>query len=83
MRERHQLSFGLRLEREELHHSAIQTKKELDFSGFFHQVTVRQPIGKQDSFFFELFYLLKQSNIYTFNNCEMTTYDTVRAQRRH
>jgi hypothetical protein len=35
MRERHQLSFGLRLESEELHHSAIQTKKELDFSGFF------------------------------------------------
>jgi hypothetical protein len=48
MRERHQLSFGLRLESEELHHSAIQTKKELDFGGFFHQVTVRQPIGRQE-----------------------------------
>ncbi len=49
MRERHQLSFGLRLESEELHHSAIQTKKELDFGGFFHQVTMRQPLGRQDS----------------------------------
>ena len=29
MRERHQLAFGLRLESEELHHSAIRTKKEL------------------------------------------------------
>jgi hypothetical protein len=43
------LAFGLRLESEELHHSAIRTKNELDFSGFFHQVTVRQPIGRQDS----------------------------------
>jgi hypothetical protein len=43
------LAFGLRLESEELHHSAIRTKKELDFGGFFHQVKVRQPIGRQDS----------------------------------
>jgi hypothetical protein len=49
MWERHQLAFGLRLESEELHHSAIRTKKELDFGEFFHQVTVRQPIGRQDS----------------------------------
>jgi hypothetical protein len=49
MRERHQLSFGLRLESEELQHSAIRTKKELDFGGFFHQVSMRQPIGRQDS----------------------------------
>ncbi len=49
MRERHQLVFGLRLVSKELHHFAIQTKKELDFGGFFHQVTVRQPIGRQDS----------------------------------
>jgi hypothetical protein len=42
MQERHQLVFGL-------HHSAIQTKKELDCGGLFHQVTVRQPIGRQDS----------------------------------
>ena len=47
MRERHQLAFGLRLESEELHHSAIQTKKELDFGGFFHQVTVRQQDSMQ------------------------------------
>jgi hypothetical protein len=46
---RDQMAFGLRLESEELHHSAIRTKKELDFGGFFHQVTVRQPIGRQDS----------------------------------
>jgi hypothetical protein len=35
MRERHQLFFGLQLESEELHHSAIQTKKSwtlVDFS---------------------------------------------------
>jgi hypothetical protein len=49
MRERYQLSFGLRLVSKELHHSAIQTKKELHFGGFSHQTTVRQPIGRQDS----------------------------------
>jgi hypothetical protein len=49
MRERHQLAFGLGLESEELHHFAIRTKKEPDFGGFFHQVTVRQPIGRQYS----------------------------------
>jgi hypothetical protein len=49
MRERHQLSFGLRLESEELQHSSIRTKKELDFGGFFHQVSMRQPVGRQDS----------------------------------
>jgi hypothetical protein len=49
MGERYQLSFGLRLESKELHHSAIQTKKELHFGGFSHQITVRQPIGRQDS----------------------------------
>jgi hypothetical protein len=49
MRERHQLSFGLRLESEEIHHNAIRTKKELDFGGFFHQLSMRQPIGRQDS----------------------------------
>jgi hypothetical protein len=49
MRERHQLSFGLRLESEELQHSAIRTKKELDFGGFFHQVAMCQPIGRQNS----------------------------------
>ena len=49
MRERYKLSFGLRLEIKELLHSAIQTKKELHFVGFSHQITVRQPIGRQDS----------------------------------
>jgi hypothetical protein len=43
------LSFGLRLESKELHHSAIQTKKELHFGGFSYQITVRQSIGRQDS----------------------------------
>jgi len=49
MRERHQLVFGLQLVSKELHHSAIQTKKELHFGGFSHEITVRQPIGGQDS----------------------------------
>jgi hypothetical protein len=38
MRERHQLFFGLRLGKIEQH-----------FGGFFHQIKVRQPIGRQDS----------------------------------
>jgi hypothetical protein len=37
IREGHQLFFGLRLESEELHHSAIQTEIEQHFGGFFHQ----------------------------------------------
>jgi hypothetical protein len=49
MRERHQLFFGLRLESKELRHSAIQTKIDRHFGGFFHQITVRQPIGRQDA----------------------------------
>jgi hypothetical protein len=49
MRESYQLFFGLRLVSKEFHHSAIQTKIELHFGGFFHQITVRQPIGRQDS----------------------------------
>jgi hypothetical protein len=49
MRERYQLFFGLRLVSREFHHSAIQTKIELHFGGFFHQMKVRQPIGRQDS----------------------------------
>ena len=49
MREIHQLSFGLWLESEELHHSAILTKIEQHFGGFSHQIKVRQPIGRQDS----------------------------------
>jgi hypothetical protein len=49
MRERHQLFFGLRLVSKEVQHPTIQTKIEQHFSGFFHQIKVRQPIGRQDS----------------------------------
>jgi hypothetical protein len=49
MRVRHQLFFGLLLACKKFHHSATQTKRELYFGGFFHQMKVRQPIGRQDS----------------------------------
>jgi hypothetical protein len=49
MWERHQLFFGLWLDSKEFQHPAIQTKIEQDFGGFFHQLKVRQPIGRQDS----------------------------------
>jgi hypothetical protein len=49
MRGRYQLFFGLRLVSKESHYSAIQTKIELNFGGFFHQTKVRQPIARQDS----------------------------------
>jgi hypothetical protein len=49
VREGHQFSFGLRLESEELHHSAIQTKIEQHFGGFLYQIKVCQPIGRKDS----------------------------------
>jgi hypothetical protein len=49
MQERHQLFFGLRLAGKKFHHSAIQTQIEENFGGFFHQMEVRQPIGRQDS----------------------------------
>jgi hypothetical protein len=49
MRERHQLFFGLRLVSKKLQHPTIQTKIEQHFGGFFHQIKVRQPIGRQDS----------------------------------
>jgi hypothetical protein len=49
MRERHQLFFGLRLAGKKFHHSATRTKIELHFGGFFHQMKVRQPIGRQHS----------------------------------
>ncbi len=48
-RERHQLFFGLRLAGKKSHHSTTQTKIELHFGGFFHQMKVRQPIGRQHS----------------------------------
>jgi hypothetical protein len=49
MRERHQLFFGLRLAGKKFQHSATQTKIELHFGRFFHQMEVRQPIGRQHS----------------------------------
>jgi hypothetical protein len=49
MRERHQLFFGLRLVSKEFQHPAIQTKIQQQLGGFFHQIEVRQPIGRQDS----------------------------------
>jgi hypothetical protein len=49
MRERHQLFFGLRLVCKKFHHSATQTKIELHYGRFFHQMKVRQPIVRQDS----------------------------------
>jgi hypothetical protein len=33
----------------EFQHPALQTKIEQHFGGFFHQIKVRQPIGRQDS----------------------------------
>jgi hypothetical protein len=49
MRERHQLFFGFRLASKEVHHSAIQTKIEVHFGGFFHQMKMRQSIARHDS----------------------------------
>jgi hypothetical protein len=49
MQERHQLFLGLRLVSEEFQHPTIQTKIEHHFGGFFHQINVHQPIGRQDS----------------------------------
>jgi hypothetical protein len=43
------LVFGLQLVSKESHHSAIRTKIVLHFGGFFNQMKVRQPIGRQDS----------------------------------
>jgi hypothetical protein len=34
---------------EEFQHTAIQTKIEQSFGGFFHEMKVRQPIGRKDS----------------------------------
>jgi hypothetical protein len=49
MWERHQLFFGLRLVSKDFQHPVIQAKIEQHFGGFFHQINVRQPIGRQDS----------------------------------
>jgi hypothetical protein len=48
MRERHQLFFELQLLSKEFQHPAVQTKIEQPFSGLFHQIKMRQPIGRQD-----------------------------------
>jgi hypothetical protein len=47
-----QFFLGLRLVIrifEENQQSAIQTRKEQHFGGFFQQIKVRQPIGRKDS----------------------------------
>ncbi len=49
MRERNQLFFGLLLVSKVFQHPAIQTKIEQHFGGFFHQIKVCYPIGRQDS----------------------------------
>jgi hypothetical protein len=49
MRESQQLVFGLRLVSKEFQHPAIQTRIVQHFSRFFHQINVRQPIGRKDS----------------------------------
>jgi hypothetical protein len=50
MQESQQLFLGLRLVSKEFHHSAIQTKIEESFGGFFHQICKSaQPKGRKDS----------------------------------
>ncbi len=48
MREIHQIFFGLQLVSKEFQHPAIQTQIEQHCAWFFHQIKVRQPIGRQD-----------------------------------
>jgi hypothetical protein len=51
MQESQQLFFGLRLVGrifEEFQHPAIQTKIGQHFGGFFHEIKVRQPVGRKD-----------------------------------
>jgi hypothetical protein len=40
--------FGLQLVSVVFQHPAIQAKKVQFFGGFFHQIKVRQPIGRKD-----------------------------------
>jgi hypothetical protein len=52
MREIQHLFFRLQLLSrifEEFQHPAIQTKTVQYFGGFFHQIKVRQPVGRKDS----------------------------------
>jgi hypothetical protein len=41
--------FRLQFVSKESRHPALQTKIEQHFGGFFHQIKVRQPIGRQNS----------------------------------
>jgi hypothetical protein len=49
MRESQQLFLRLQLVSEENQQSAIQTKIEHHFGGFFPQIKGQQPIGRKDS----------------------------------
>jgi hypothetical protein len=49
MGEGHHFFFVLWLVSKEFQHPAIQTKIEQHFGGFFLQIKVSQPIGRQDS----------------------------------
>ncbi len=49
MWERQQLFFGLLLVSEKFQYPEILTKIVHAFGGFFHQIIVRQPIGRKDS----------------------------------
>ncbi len=49
MKKRHQLFLGLRRVSKEYQHLTIQTKIEQHFGVFFHQIKVRQAIGRQDA----------------------------------
>jgi hypothetical protein len=42
-------SLDLQLKSKEFQHPTIQTKKERHFGGFFHQIKVCQPTGRQYS----------------------------------
>jgi hypothetical protein len=69
MLESQQLFLGLRLAIrifEENQQSAIQTKTEQHFGGFFEQIKVRQPVGRKDS---------KQTVIPTSRRLDSTLYE--------
>ncbi len=48
MRESQQFVFGLRLVSKEFRHPTIQTRIVQHFGRFFHQINVRQSIGRKD-----------------------------------
>jgi hypothetical protein len=49
MQERHQLFFGLQVVSKAFQHPAIPTIILQHIDGFFHQIKVQQPIGRNDS----------------------------------